>query len=163
MIAQYSFRKQGPGQPYTFTSRGPAPDGSMCVHVCAPGGAVASLPNYTCQGVEQFNGTSMASPHCAGCICKLYFRKMRILRLTTAFSYIGKCKMRIFAGLLLSLARQRGITWTPYSVKASLVNTALDFDFPDPFAKGYGLVQVRMRLGGNGNGGIYRKSVPVLD
>ena len=70
MTAQYSMRNQVPGMPYTFTSRGPAVDGSMCVHVCAPGGAMASVPNYCYEGTRQFHGTSMATPNCAGCVGK---------------------------------------------------------------------------------------------
>ena len=53
------------GTSYSFTSRGPTPDGWMPT-LCAPGGAIAPVPRHTLQGKAQYHGTSMASPNACG-------------------------------------------------------------------------------------------------
>ena len=42
------------------------PLGGRYITVCAPGCAITSVPNYTLQGCEQMNGTSMAAPNATG-------------------------------------------------------------------------------------------------
>ena len=41
---------------YSFSSRGPTPDGGMPT-LCAPGGAIAPVPRHTLQGKAQYHGT----------------------------------------------------------------------------------------------------------
>ncbi|KAL1115752.1 hypothetical protein AAG570_006042 [Ranatra chinensis] len=113
MVAEYSLRSKAPGLAYTWSSRGPTMDGGRGVCVCAPGGAITSVPQYTLRSAQLLNGTSMASPHVAGAVA-----------------------------LLLSGLKAKNLPFTPYSVRRALENTAFYQNNTDHFAQGYGLLQV---------------------
>eukprot|EP00929_Paragymnodinium_shiwhaense_P110790 TRINITY_DN7800_c0_g1_i1.p1 TRINITY_DN7800_c0_g1~~TRINITY_DN7800_c0_g1_i1.p1 ORF type:complete len:1265 (+),score=358.68 TRINITY_DN7800_c0_g1_i1:256-4050(+) len=113
MEAQYSMLEKVSATPYTWTSRGPTQDGSLGVALCAPGSAITCLPNWTLQGAELYNGTSMASPNACGCLA-----------------------------LLLSGLRAQGKSWSPASVRRAACATALPLPAADPFAVGAGMIQV---------------------
>ena len=113
MTAMYSTREKLPGTPFTWTSRGPTIDGDRGVTICAPGGAITSVPQFTMRGTQLMNGTSMASPHVAGAV-----------------------------GLVLSGMRAQGLSWSPYSVKRALANTAVHLKDTCEFGQGHGLLNI---------------------
>jgi len=113
MAAMYSTREKLPGAQYTWTSRGPTIDGDRGVTVCAPGGAITSVPQFTLRGTQLMNGTSMAAPHVSGCLA-----------------------------LLMSGMRAQKLPWSPFSVKRALENTAGKLENQCPYGQGNGLINV---------------------
>ncbi|CAG2171605.1 unnamed protein product, partial [Oppiella nova] len=113
MTTAYSLNKQIPGLMYHWTSRGPTLTGDLGVTVCAPGGAITSVPTCELMGAELMSGTSMSAPNCAGCLC-----------------------------LLLSGVKALNVEYSLYSVRRAIENTALKIENYEPLTHGHGLIQV---------------------
>ena len=113
MEAQYSLRERLPATLYNWTSRGPTYDGAPGVNFCAPGGAIAPVPNWVLQRNTQMHGTSMASPNACGNIA-----------------------------LLLSGLKADGIAYSPPIIRRAIENTAAPVAGVDVFGQGRGLVQI---------------------
>jgi tripeptidyl-peptidase-2 len=104
------------GTQYTWSSRGPAPDGDIGVTFSAPGGAIAPVPQWSQQRMQLMNGTSMASPCACGGLA-----------------------------LVLSALKAEGQAITPARVQRAVENTALVLRPEDPSSTltyGRGLLQV---------------------
>ena len=117
MTAMYSTRQKMPGTPFTWSSRGPTMDGDRGVTVCAPGGAITSVPKFTLRGTQLMNGTSMASPHVCGALA-----------------------------LALSGMRAQSLPWSPFSVKRAIENTCTFLSDMCPFGQGNGLLNIEKVL-----------------
>ncbi|XP_060874087.1 tripeptidyl-peptidase 2-like [Metopolophium dirhodum] len=113
MTAEYSMLNKLPGNTYTWSSRGPTIDGGRGISVCAPGGAITSVPGYLLRGSEFIDGTSMSAPHVAGA-----------------------------TAVLISGLKEKNIDTCPYLIKRAMENTALYNDKIDHFSQGHGLLQV---------------------
>lgn len=146
MEAEYALREKLPGNLYTWTSRDPCKNGGAGIDCCAPGAAIASVPEYTMSKAQLMNGTSMSAPHVAGCL-----------------------------GIIISGLKQLKIDYTPFSIKRAIWNTSTNLSNVDPFAQGSGLLNVEklfehlktyknerenkvrfgITVGNNGNKGIH--------
>lgn len=113
MEAEYALRQKLPGNVYTWTSRDPCIDGGSGVTVCAPGAAIASVPEYTLSKAQLMNGTSMSAPHVAGAIA-----------------------------IIISALKQLKIEYTPFSIKRAIWNTSTHLSYVDQFAQGEIFIQV---------------------
>jgi len=113
MTAEYGMLEKMPGTPYYWSSRGPCVDGALGVSICAPGGAITSIPNWTLSKSQLMNGTSMSSPNATGCV-----------------------------GVLISALKKENIAYSPKSILRALESTALNLVGVSRFTQGYGLVQV---------------------
>lgn len=129
MERQFGQIEATPETLFAFSSRGPAADGALGVSICAPGGAVSSVPNWTLSRHEQMSGTSMATPAVSGAIA-----------------------------LVLSGLKAEGQAYSPASIRRALENTARPVPGVERFEQGHGLVQVdaafdlARRLAGAGTG-----------
>ncbi|XP_008182784.3 tripeptidyl-peptidase 2 [Acyrthosiphon pisum] len=113
MTTEYSMLQKLPGNTYTWSSRGPTIDGGRGISVCAPGGAITSVPGYLLRGSQLMNGTSMSAPHVAGA-----------------------------TAVLISGLKGKAIDTCPYLIKRAMENTASYNDKIDHFSQGHGLLQV---------------------
>ena len=113
LLSSYSMRRAMQATQYTWSSRGPAFDGSLGVCISAPGGAMTSVPTWTLQGMQLMHGTSMSSPNACG----------------------------LFS-VLLSACKQQSISYTPHRIRKAIENTARVQPLLDPLTQGAGLVQI---------------------
>ncbi|MER5740278.1 S8 family serine peptidase [Streptomyces sp. NPDC002262] len=110
---------------FPFSSRGPREDGGFKPDVTAPGSAVSTTPDWIAPasvpetgyalppGYSMMNGTSMASPQAAGA-----------------------------GALLLSAAKQTGVSATPAELRAAIYSTARWNGTADAVAQGRGQFDV---------------------
>ena len=112
MEKEYSMISAEQPTAYTWSSRGPVPDGDLGVTIAAPGGAISPVPNFTERGSQLMNGTSMASPNACGCIT-----------------------------LMLSALKAESTGYNTCSITSAVVNTARPIEPLSSFSLGYGLIQ----------------------
>ena len=136
MGLQYSVAKPNRAQEqlYSWSSVGPAVDGGHGVEICAPGGAIAPVPNWTLNRHQLMNGTSMSSPNTTGCLTLV----------------LSGLKQRFPAGSAASGSggMYGGRPWTPYSIRRSMrasahapIGEGVGPNGLEPLVYGGGLVQ----------------------
>ncbi|KAI7869183.1 hypothetical protein BDF14DRAFT_1785690 [Spinellus fusiger] len=101
MQAEYALLESVKERPYTWSSRGPCADGYHGVDIYAPGSAITSVPVYGLNKLDLKNGTSMSSPNACGCIA-----------------------------LLVSGLKAEKRTYSPYRIKAAVVQSAKSVEDP---------------------------------
>jgi tripeptidyl-peptidase-2 len=105
------------GTTFTWSCAGPTADGALGVDVTAPGGAITSVSHWCLQKSMLMNGTSMSSPHAAGCVA-----------------------------LLISACKGLGVPVSPSRIKRALMNTALALPQLSCLQQGSGMIQVDKAL-----------------
>lgn len=111
--AQYSLKNTLPAVNYSWSSRGPTKLATTGVSICAPGGAISSVPTWTLKRNQHMNGTSMASPNACGGIC-----------------------------LILSGLKAKGVEYNPIRIRRAVENTAHLVPGVERLSQGCGLLQV---------------------
>lgn len=101
-------------QVYTWASRGPTTDGSLGIHVAAPGAAITSVATWQNRSVGLMNGSSMSSPNACGGL-----------------------------SLLICAARHLKKPITPWLIALCTANTAAQMPNISRLSQGYGLLQVK--------------------
>ncbi len=109
----YAQRLAREEQAYTWSSRGPTADGDLGVDICAPGGAISPVSQWSLMHRKLGNGTSMSSPNACGNLA-----------------------------LLLSGLKAHSHDYSPTTVRRAVVNTARPLARMDPLAHGRGLIQI---------------------
>jgi tripeptidyl-peptidase II len=98
---------------FTWSSVGPTADGDWGVTLSAPGGAIATIPQWCMSKSQLMNGTSMACPHATGCVA-----------------------------LLISACKMENIPVTVARIRRALENTAQVLPNRTTLEQGRGLIQV---------------------
>ena len=121
---------------FTWSSRGPHQDGHLAVSVCAPGGAFASVPNWTQRGTQLMSGKS----HYDLLLKKKYSTLLKCLSFTFLGTSMSSPNCCGCLALILSGLKQKNINYNPFGVKRAIENTAQPVD--EILGCGSGLIQV---------------------
>ena len=122
---------------YSFSSRGPTPDGFLPT-LCAPGGAIAPVPRHTLQKKQQMHGTSMSSPNACG---------VAAVVLSALRSGLTPSGLSDGAGVVgeggegsVGSSKTTPISPEPMGLRRALENSARPVATSDPWAQGAGLI-----------------------
>ncbi|KFD63084.1 hypothetical protein M514_08018, partial [Trichuris suis] len=105
----YSLRESIGPMLFPWSSRGPCSDGWLGTTICAPGAAITSTPRWTLNNRQLLSGTSMSSPNAAGAVA-----------------------------LLISGLKMENVSYSPFSIRLALANTAKKVDQCTVFEAGRG-------------------------
>lgn len=111
--AAYSMLSTEGGSTFTWSSTGPTADGDFGVDVTAPGGAITNVSGWCLQKSMLMNGTSMSSPHAAGCVA-----------------------------LLISACKADGIKYSQARIQRALANSSRTLTNLSTLQQGWGMFQV---------------------